>query len=92
MKSWIFGATLLLAVFANPAVFAAKAITQKAQLEKDATHVVVGKVRSISSTKRVKGSGVSLTTWRRSQLTELRKEKVSKRVVSCRSAITRNGG
>jgi hypothetical protein len=55
MKSWIFGATLLLAVFPNPAVFAAKAITPKAQLEKDATHVVVGKVRSISSTKRVKG-------------------------------------
>ena len=37
------------------AVFAAKLLTPKPQLEKEATHIVVGKVRSISSTQQVKG-------------------------------------
>ena len=50
MKVWTLAATLLVAVSANTAVFAAKALTPKAQLEKAATHVVVGKVGSISST------------------------------------------
>ena len=55
MKTWIFAATLLLVVFAKSAVFAAKLLTPKPQLEKEATHIVVGKVRSISSTQQVKG-------------------------------------
>jgi hypothetical protein len=53
MKAWTLAATLLLAGFANTAVFAAKAYTTKAQLEKAATHIVVGKVRSISITQHV---------------------------------------
>ena len=55
MKTWIFAATLLLVVFAKSAVFAAKLLTPKPQLEKEATHIVVGKVRSISFTQQVKG-------------------------------------
>jgi hypothetical protein len=54
MKVWTLVATLLVAVSANTAVFAAKAITPKAQLEKEATHIVVGKVRSISSSQQLK--------------------------------------
>ena len=50
MKVWTLAATLLVTVSAATAVFAAKALTPKALLEKAATHVVVGKVRSISST------------------------------------------
>ena len=50
MKVWTFAATLLVTVFATTAAFAAKALTPKAQLEKAATHIVVGKVRSITST------------------------------------------
>jgi hypothetical protein len=50
MKTWTLAATLLLAIFASTTVFAAKALTPKAQLEKAATHIVVGKVGSISST------------------------------------------
>jgi hypothetical protein len=50
MKVWTLAATLLVAVSVATAVFAAKALTPKAQLEKAATHVVVGKVRSITST------------------------------------------
>lgn len=50
MRVWTLAATLLVAVSANTAVFAAKAITPRAQLEKEAMHIVVGKVRSITST------------------------------------------
>ena len=50
MKVWTLAATLLVAVSAATAVFAAKALTPKAQLEKAATHIVVGKVRSITPT------------------------------------------
>ncbi len=50
MKAWTLAATLLLAFSATTPVLAAKALTPKAQLEKAATHVVVGKVGSISST------------------------------------------
>jgi hypothetical protein len=50
MKVWTLAATLLVTVSGATAVFAAKALTPKAQLEKAATHVVVGKVRSISFT------------------------------------------
>jgi hypothetical protein len=53
MKAWTFAGILLLAVFAKSAVFAAKALTPKAQLEKAATHIVVGKVRSITCTTHV---------------------------------------
>ncbi len=50
MKDWTLAAALLLALSSATTVFAAKAFTPKAQLEKAATHVVVGKVGSISST------------------------------------------
>jgi hypothetical protein len=50
MKVWPLAAALLVAVSAATAVFAAKALTPKARLEKAATHVVVGKVRSITFT------------------------------------------
>ena len=50
MKVWTLAATLLVTVFATTAAFAAKALTPKAQLEKAATHIVVGKVRSITAT------------------------------------------
>jgi hypothetical protein len=50
MKVWTLAATLLVAVSANTAVFAAKALTPKAQLEKAATHVLVGKVKLITFT------------------------------------------
>ncbi len=53
MKAWTHAATLLLAASVTTPVFAAKALTPKAQLEKAATHVVVGKVGSISSTTKL---------------------------------------
>ena len=40
---------VLLAGFAASAAYAAKALTPKAQLEKEATNIIVGKVRSIAS-------------------------------------------
>src|SRR5262245_54621899 len=43
----------LLAVLTASAAFGLKAATPKAKLEKDATHIVVGKVRSISFSKIV---------------------------------------
>jgi hypothetical protein len=43
----------LLAMFMASAADAWKVATPKAKLEKDATHIVVGKVRSISSSKTV---------------------------------------
>ena len=43
----------LLAMFMASAAYAWKAATPKAKLEKDATHIVVGKVRYISSSKTV---------------------------------------
>ena len=49
MKVWTPAATLLVAVFATTAAFAAKALTPKALLENAATQIVVGKVRSITS-------------------------------------------
>ena len=61
MKAGTLAATLLLAVSANTAVFAAKALTPKAQLEKAATHIVVGKVRSISSTTNEHAQYVTIT-------------------------------
>jgi len=53
MKVWTLAATLLVGVSVATAVFAAKALTPKAQLEKAATHVVVGNVKSISSTMKL---------------------------------------
>jgi hypothetical protein len=50
MKVWTLAATLLVTVSAATAVFAVKALTPKVKLEKAATHVVVGKVISITFT------------------------------------------
>ena len=55
MKTWIFTADFCTSRVRQSAVFAAKLLTPKPQLEKEATHIVVGKVRSISSTQQVKG-------------------------------------
>jgi hypothetical protein len=49
-----FAATLLVA-FALGAAYAAKPATPKAQLEKEATHIVVGEVRSVSSSSNITG-------------------------------------
>ncbi len=50
MKTSAFIATLLGAMFATTSVFAAKMLTPAPQLAKAATHIIVGKVRSISFT------------------------------------------
>lgn len=60
MKAGMLAATLLLAFSAiTTPVLAAKALTPKAQLEKAATHIVVGKVGLISSTKQPEGQWTS---------------------------------
>ncbi len=51
MRAWTVAAVI--AVYASTPVFAAKALTPKTQLEKAATHVVVGNVMSISSTTKL---------------------------------------
>ncbi len=62
MKRYVLSTVvLLLAGFAVSAAYAAKAMTPKPQLEKDATHIVVGKVRSISFTKHVGPEYVTTT-------------------------------
>jgi hypothetical protein len=51
----LFSGTFLLAVFAISTAYAAKPSTPTKQLEKDATHIVVGKVQSISSSTQHSG-------------------------------------
>jgi hypothetical protein len=46
----LFAGTCLLAAFTMATAHAAKPATPKEQLEKDATHIIVGRVQSISST------------------------------------------
>jgi hypothetical protein len=62
MKRYVLSAVvLLLAGLAVSSANAAKPATPKVQLEKDATHIVVGKVRSISFTKHVGPEYVTTT-------------------------------
>jgi hypothetical protein len=50
LRHLLFAGTCLLAAFTMATAHAAKSATPKEQLEKDATHIIVGKVQSISST------------------------------------------
>ena len=61
MKIWTLAATLLVTVSAATAVVAAKALTPKAQLEKAATHIVVGKVKLITFTTNENAQYVTTT-------------------------------
>jgi hypothetical protein len=51
-----FFAATLLVPFALGAAYAAKILTPRAQLEKEATHIVVGEVRSVSFTRNITGA------------------------------------
>jgi hypothetical protein len=51
----LFTGAFLLAVFAVSASYAVKPATPKKQLEKEATHIVTGKVQDISSTTQHSG-------------------------------------
>jgi hypothetical protein len=62
MRRYVLSAlVLLLAGLAASPTYAAKPMTPKPQLEKDATHIIVGKVRSISFTKHVDPQYVTTT-------------------------------
>jgi hypothetical protein len=55
-RSELFLGISFLLMFSTAVAHAAKNTTPKWRLEKDATHIVVGKVQSISSTHKVGGS------------------------------------
>jgi len=53
IRSTSFLAAFLLALFAISIAYAAKPATPKKQLEKDATHIVVGEVKAISLSTKI---------------------------------------